>query len=153
MCEQNQEEKIFICKFCGATSTGTTKMVTRKDDDEIAICGKCILACEALLRDEDEENEKFDRIPHRQRPKPGDKLRSITRIPKGWRIYNVELFEKAPYVRACSSNGKKGADFALPLPLAVWMMSNDDKLDLEKLRAGIIDRISMAVWSTINDCK
>jgi len=147
------KEKIYVCKFCGATPSGSVKMFARKDNEEMTICSKCIMVCESIMREEDEKNDQFDRIPHRKRRQPGDELRSISRMPKGWRVYDVELFEKVPYARACSSNGKKSADFALPLPLAVWMMSNDDKLDLEKLRAGIIDRISMAVWSTINDCK
>ena len=147
------EDKIYVCKFCGAKSSDSEKMVGRKDDDEVVICSKCIMACNAVLRGEDEENSHFDRIPPRPRPQPGDELRPISRMPKGWRVYDVELFEKVPYARACSSNRKKAADFALPLPLAVWMMSNDDKLDIEKLRSGIIDRISRAIWIAIDNCK
>lgn len=156
MSEPLETTKNYECLFCGTCFSDSVKMVIRKDKEDTAICSNCIMNCESVLRgeeEEEEEKERFRRMPPRPRPQPGDKLRSISRIPKGWHVYDVELFEKEPYARACSSTGKKIADFSLPLPLAVWMMSNDDKLDIEEIREKIIDRINMAVWGAINNCK
>ena len=52
-----------MCIFFRSNSAYAEKMVALKNNDEIIICGKCIMACESVMRGEDEKNDHFDRIP------------------------------------------------------------------------------------------
>lgn len=149
MSEKETSEEDIVCSFCGKKTSEVKVMVAKDDGHDAAICGKCLKLCEAVIEEGGMEDSGYHRIPSKKYNLSPGKLRPITRIPEGWHICDTELYARTPYVTACSRNGKRHAEFAVPKPLAWWMISNDEKLDVDKLREDITKHISYVIWQTL----
>jgi hypothetical protein len=129
------------CSFCGKTSSDVDFFVTSKDD-KVLICDRCVRACDAVTTEVVSSDLALYRIPGNQLPRETKKLRPITRLPKTWSIYEVNLYAAIPYVTACNPLNEKSEDFSIPKQLAHWMIRSDKIDDIEKLKEDIKNEIT-----------
>ena len=116
---------------------------------DLAICNECVQLCVAVIENKKAGETRFARIPGEKYRQPRGELRPITRMPKGWQIQETELYATEPYVTACSPNGKSHANFAVPKPLAWWMICNDKQVDVDKLREEITQHLRYVIGQTL----
>jgi len=45
------------CSFCGKSQSSVKKIITRDDQNSVAICNECIELCNEIIEDEKEEKE------------------------------------------------------------------------------------------------
>jgi hypothetical protein len=147
MSTKNDPEENVICSFCGKKPKDIEVMIAGGGD--LAICNECVQLCVAVIENKKAGETPFFRIPGEKYRQPRGELRPITRMPKGWRVQDTELYATEPYVTACSPDGKRHANFAVPKPLAWWMLCNDKQVDVDKLREEITQHLHYVIRETL----
>lgn len=149
MSENKKEGTVHTCNFCGATNVdGKTDCLVMSEDGTV-ICDTCVSHCEAIVAERKRDDIDFRRIPGSRYKVTKEKLRPITSIPKRWVVCDTHLFRGVPTITACSPNGKKREIFSIPKPLAHWMISKDEKLDVDNIRETIKLELSSTVRAAI----
>lgn len=147
MSSKDEFDENIICSFCKKGLQEIEIMVT--GGEQLAICNECIQLSLALIEDRRKDDTPFGRIPGEKYRRPKEKLKPISKIPNDWQIQETELFATEAYVTACSPNGKRHANFAIPKPLAWWIICNDKKLDVDALREEITRHLSYVINQTL----
>lgn len=145
----DEEYILNTCNFCGATyEDGKTDCFIMSQDGTL-ICSSCIVRCEAMLTDKKRDDINFKRFQALPSQDTTEKLRPVTRIPKRWIICDTQLYKTIPRVTACSPDGKKRENFSIPKQLAHWIISYDEKMDIDKLREDIKNELNNTVRSAL----
>lgn len=138
------------CSFCGHKANDVEVIIVASDNGP-NICNECVRLCESILTEKTREYNDFKKFPGDKFIPAGNKMRSVAKIPKNWIVSETDLYASIPSVIATSPDGKKVENFSVPKQLALWMISNDQKIDLEELRKEIkkeiLDTISWKIRS------
>jgi len=148
MSAEDEFDENITCNFCKKGLQEIETMVAGPEG-QVTICNECVQRSAALLEERRAEKTPLKWIPGEKYRRPREKLKPISKIPDGWQIQETELLATEAYVTACSPDGKRHADFAIPKPLAWWMICNDKKLDVDALREEITRHLSYVINQTL----
>ncbi len=138
MSETDDSGIINTCNFCGATNQDEMTTCLIQGDDGSIICNMCVAQAEAIVTGEKREDiTLYDVMEDIRKSAMATNLSPITKIPKSWLVCKANLFNTNPSVTACSPDGIKFRTFAIPKPLAHWMISSDERIDIDKIREEI----------------
>ena len=149
MSEIEEDNTVYTCNFCGATSDDGKTECLVMGEDGTSICNACIAQSEALLLDRKITELDFVRFTTGQPKATQKKLRPITRIPKSWVICQTHLFKTIPSVTACSQDGSKTEEFSISKQLALWMISYNEQKDIDKIRDSLKDDLKRLVRNAL----
>ena len=122
-----------ICSFCGKKANDVEVIIVASDKGP-NICNECVRLCEAMLEEKKRDYIDYRIVPGGLHAESQKKLRLITKIPEDLVVCETNLYATHPSVVACSTDGTKTEHFLIPKQLALWMISTDQKIDIDKMR-------------------
>ena len=122
-----------ICSFCGKKANDVEVIIVASDEGP-SICNECVRLCETMLEGKKRDCINYRTVPGELHAESQKQLRLITQIPKDWVVCETNLYASHPSVVACSTDGTQTEHFFIPKPLALWMLSTDQKIDMDKMR-------------------